>query len=379
MKQPIYLAGLLAASFACSPDKTNEMSKGPITYSFLVGTYTDDVSQGLNQLDFTPSENEIEVRTIFPGIQNPSFVLADSNGDKIFTLEEIDTVPGGNVVSLGRSAENQSLSKLSELPSFGDHPCYLALSPNEEYLTVANYSGGSFSVYKIGENATLQHLQTIQHEGSSINQSRQSSPHVHSTVFSPDGLYLLTADLGTDEVYVYDFDQTATEPLALNNIYKVTPGDGPRHLVFTPDGKEIMLVQEMKAALDILNFDSGKITLKQRISLIADDYTGDVGAAEVRLSSDGKNIYVSNRGEANTLSVFAKQGNGKYELVQQTSSGGIMPRNFNLTADGKYLLSANQASNDIVVFERDLETGKLTQTDWKVKLNKPVYLFRLRD
>lgn len=379
MKQSLLLVGLLASTVACSPDKTTEMTTEPITYSFLVGTYTDDKSHGLNQLDFTPSENKIEVRTIFPGIQNPSFVLANSAGDKVFTLEEIDTVPGGNVVSLGRSLEDQSLSKLSELPSFGDHPCYLALSPDEEYLTVANYSGGSFSVYKIGENAALTHLQTIQHEGSSINQSRQSSPHVHSTVFSPDGKYLLTADLGTDEVYVYDFDQSATEPLTLNNTYKVSPGDGPRHLIFTPDGKEIMLVQEMKAALDILSFDSGKITLKQRISLIADNYEGDVGAAEVRLSPDGKNIYVSNRGDANSLSVFAKKDDGNYWLVQQTTSGGLMPRNFNLTADGKYLLSANQASNSIVVFERDLETGMLTQTDWEVEINKPVYLFRLGD
>jgi 6-phosphogluconolactonase len=379
MKQSLLLAGILATLVACTTEKKTEMTEIPVTYSFLVGTYTDKESQGLNQLDFTPSENKLEVRTIFPGIQNPSFVLANSAGDKVFTLEEIDTVPGGNIVSMARSKEDQSLSKLSELPSFGDHPCYLALSPNEEFLTVANYSSGSFSAYKIGENAALTHLQTIQHEGSSINQSRQSSPHVHSTVFSPDGKFLLTADLGTDEVYVYDFDAGAPEPLTLNNTYKVTPGDGPRHLVFTPDGKEIMLVQEMKAALDILSFDSGKITLKQRISLIADDYQGAVGAAEVRLSPDGKDVYVSNRGEANTISVFRKKDSGEYEFTQQISSGGIIPRNFNLTADGKYLLSAHQSSNDIVVFERDLETGKLTQTDWKVSVHRPSYLFRLGD
>ena len=56
-----------------------------------------------------------------------------------------------------------------------------------------------------------------------------------------------------------------------------------------------------------------------------------------------------------------------------------MPRNFNLTGDGKYLLAAHQASNDIVFFERDSITGKLTQTLWKAELPKPVYLFRLED
>ncbi|MEB2778033.1 lactonase family protein [Algoriphagus sp. D3-2-R+10] len=379
MKRSLLLAGLLAISFACTTDKTTEMTETPITYSFLVGTYTEEASQGINQLDFTPSENRLEVRTIFPGIQNPSFVLANSSEDKVFSLEEIDNVPGGNIISLTRSKENQTLSKISELPSYGDHPCYLALSPDEEFLTVANYSGGSFSAFKIGDNAELMHLQTIQHEGSSINQDRQNSPHVHSTVFSPDGKFLLVADLGTDQVYVYDFDATAKEPLTLNNAFKAQPGDGPRHLVFSSDGSEVFVVEELTAVLAVFDFKDGNLTPKQRISLVADNYEGEVGAAEVRISPDGKNIYASNRGDANSLSVFAKKNDGNYWLIQQVSSGGVMPRNFNLTADGKYLLSANQASNDIVVFERDEETGELNLTSWKVEINKPVYLFRLDD
>src|SRR5690606_723185 len=189
MKQLFFLAWLLVASFACTTEKTSEMKNEPITYSFLVGTYTDDESQGLNQLDFTPSENKLDVRTIFPGIENPSFVLANSTGDHVFSLEETGNDSGGNVISFARSSTDPLLSKVSTVPSFGDSPCYLALSPNEGFLTVANYSGGNFSVYKIGENAELTHLLTIQHEGSSINQDRQNSPHVHSTVFSPDGKF----------------------------------------------------------------------------------------------------------------------------------------------------------------------------------------------
>tara|TARA_R110002012_G_scaffold124377_1_gene275432 strand:- start:14199 stop:15338 length:1140 start_codon:yes stop_codon:yes gene_type:complete len=379
MLRSLLSAGLLAIFFSCTSDKKTELIETPMTYSFLVGTYTEDSTQGLNQLDFTPSENKLEIRTIYPGINGPSFVLANSAGDKVFTLEEIDNVQGGNIISFDRDYDKPNLTKISEAPSFGGHPCYLALSPDEKFLTAANYSGGNFSAYKINENGDLTHLQTIQHEGSSVNKGRQSSPHVHSTVFSPDGKYLLVADLGTDEVYVYDFNANSTEPLTLNNAYKVTPGDGPRHLVFAADGKEIMLVQEMTAALDILSFDSGKISPKQRISLLSEGFESSVGAAEVRLSPDEKNIYVSNRGDANTISVISKKDSGEYEFTQQISSGGIMPRNFNLTADGKYLLSAHQASNDIVVFERDLETGKLTQTDWKVSVHSPVYLFRLGD
>lgn len=349
------------------------------TYSFLVGTYTDDAKQGINQLDFTPETNNLEVRVIFPGIQNPSFVLANENGDKVFSLEEINAETGGNIVSLQRSNPSEALKQITTTPTFGDHPCYLALSPDEKFITVANYSGGSLSVYKIEENGKLTHLQTIQHNGASINEARQEAAHVHSTVFSPDGKFLLTADLGTDEITVYDFDPNSSEPLNENNTFKTQPGDGPRHMIFTPDGSELLVIQELTAVLEVFDFESGNLSSKQRVALMADNFTGENGAAEVRLSPDGKHVYASNRGEANSLTVYEKRDDGKYWAIQLVSSGGIMPRNFNLTADGKYLLSANQASNNIVVFERDPETGKLAKTDLEVNVHKPVYLHRLAD
>ncbi|MFT6895288.1 MAG: 6-phosphogluconolactonase (cycloisomerase 2 family), partial [Algoriphagus sp.] len=90
--------------------------------------------------------------------------------------------------------------------------------------------------------------------------------------------------------------------------------------------------------------------------------------------------YVSNRGEDNSISVFQKvEASQDFERIQIISSGGIMPRNFNLTDDGKYLICAHQASNDIVIFKRDSDSGILTKTDWKVPVHKPVYLFPLKN
>jgi 6-phosphogluconolactonase (cycloisomerase 2 family) len=150
-------------------------------------------------------------------------------------------------------------------------------------------------------------------------------------------------------------------------------------LAFSQDGTEVLVVEEMAAALDVFSYENGKLSPKQRLSLLSEGFEGKVGAAEIRLSPDGKQVYVSNRGDANTISVFGKNASGQYVLVQNISSGGLMPRNFNLTGDGKYLLSAHQASNDIVIFERDSITGKLSSTPWKASVNKPVYLFRLGD
>lgn len=346
-------------------------------YTFLVGTYTDSVDQGINLLKFNPSKDILEVTLLAPDVQNPSFVLANKKGNHVFALEESAGVTGGDVISFNLNSVSDSLELIDKVSSFGDHPCYLGLSPNEKYLTVGNYTGGSLSIYEVATDGQLTHRQTIQHQGKGSNPERQEGPHVHSTVFSPDGSRLLVADLGTNKIYNYKVNYEETVPLSLINEFSLTPEDGPRHLVFSEDGGTVFLVQEMSAILEIFEFKNDTFTSKQRLSLLDENFSGAVGAAEVRLSPDGENVYVSNRGDANTISVFKKEQDGKFSRIQNIHSEGIMPRNFNLTNDGKYLLSAHQASNDIVVFERNEEDGTLTLTDWKVKINKPVYLFQL--
>jgi 6-phosphogluconolactonase (cycloisomerase 2 family) len=372
----------LAVAACSSPKQETQVITTPTVpsnYEFLVGTYTDSPIQGINHLYFSPEENILTIETIAAGIANPSFVIASRDGKRVFSLEEVSGTPGGQILSFERNTTDNSLTLIDQKKSGGDHPCHISISPNEDFVILGNYTGGSLSVFKVSPEGMLMHAQTIKHTGKSVNPNRQEKSHVHSTTFDPDGKRVLVADLGTDKIYVYDFDASQAEPLKLSGEFPVTPGDGPRHLTFSADGKEVLVVQEMEAAMDVFSYEDGVLELKQEISLLDEGFEGKVGAAEIRLSPDGKQVYVSNRGDANTISVFGKRPSGQYVLVQNIPSGGLMPRNFNLTADGKYLLAAHQASNDIVIFERDSFTGKLTQTLWKAEVNKPVYLFRLND
>lgn len=342
-----------------------------MNYQFLVGSYTDSPEEGIGILTFNPTEKSLSIETIAKGIQNPSFVLAD--GNRVFSLEEIEGPRGGNVLSFAWEKDQQSLIQLDKIASEGNHPCHLEY--NNGYLVVSNYSGGNFAILEVQEDGKLTLRQTVQHSGSGKNLDRQESAHVHSSNFSPDGKFLLVADLGTDKIYSYQFDPENQEPLSLFEEFPMTPGDGPRHLAFSPDGKEVFVVQELTAVLEVFSYENGKLTSKQRLSLIPEGFEGTVGAAEVRVSPDGQHLYASNRGDANTISVFAKQTDGSYALVEHVPSGGVMPRNFNLTPDGNYVLVAHQASEDIMVFKRDKETGRLSPISLSTKAPKPVYLF----
>ena len=378
MKTSLFLLVTLMMAACSKPEPTPIVApKAPTSYQFLVGTYTDSALHGINHLYFSPEENLMTVETIAAGIANPSYVIASKDGKRVFSLEEEAGIKGGKILSFTRNPETNELNLIDQDDSEGDHPCHISLSPNEDFLILGNYSGGSLSVFRVDVAGQVNFVQKIQHTGKSINTARQEGPHVHSTTFDPEGKRVLVSDLGTDKIYVYDFNPQHAQPLQLSGEFPVTPGDGPRHLAFSADGTEVLVVEEMSASLDVFSYEQGKLTSKQRLSLLDEGFAGAVGAAEIRISPDGKHVYVSNRGEANTLSVFGKKPDGSYVRVQNIPSGGIMPRNFNLTEDGKYLLSAHQASNDIVIFERDTISGILTLTPWKATVHKPVYLHRL--
>lgn len=366
---------LLFIGILSSCDETPQESKLPNTYTFLVGSYTSQPTEGIGLLSFDYESGIMDFTTLNSDISNPSFVISNSAQDIIFAVEENEK---GTVKSFAFDRATNTTTLLDEVSSYGAHPCYLALSPDESILVVGNYSSGNFSAYSVNQGK-LTHIQTVTHEGSSVNLSRQSQSHVHSTVFHPDGNHLLVGDLGADKIYIYEFKPTyavSFRPMGLGYI-EVDAGAGPRHLTIHPSGKYVYLVHELSAEIGVYSFLKGKMEKLEAHTLTAPDFFGSVGAAEVRLSPDAGFLYVSNRGDANEITSFKIEGDGKLTLIERTDTGGQTPRNFTLTKDGKYLLVANQDSEDIQVFERNLQSGKLTKKSVEIKTNKPVYLFSL--
>jgi len=158
----------------------------------------------------------------------------------------------------------------------------------------------------------------------------------------------------------------------------VIAGSGPRHMVLHPNGKVLYVVHELTGEIGVYFYDNGVITHAATQALTTSAFKGHVQAAEVRISPDGKFVYVSNRGSANDISVFEVDAEGYLRLIQQVSTGGKTPRNFTLSLDGHYLFAANQESDEIRVFKRNMQTGELKLTSAKISINKPVYLFPFR-
>lgn len=344
--------------------------------NYLVGTYTQNSNQGINIVNFSNDTKVVSLQKVVSGIENPSFVIANKAKTIIVAVEETASSKGGKVTSFSFDFDSDTLKKINSQFTLGDHPCTVAFSPNENFVLVGNYSGGNLSVFPIDANGNLSEAnQTITFHGKSSNIVRQEKPHVHCIVVHPTENTIAVADLGRDAIDLIPFDEKSLLLLKDDKIIstKVTPGSGPRHLVFNSKGTRLYATFELTNEVAIFDYLDNKLQLLQTISLTKNP-TQNGSAAEIRLSDDEQFLYASVRGNDNQL-VVIELNEGKKAKVIQSIATGSSPRNFIISNDQKSILVANQLSNSIIVFDRNKKTGLLTPTASELTLNQPVYLY----
>jgi 6-phosphogluconolactonase len=352
-------------------DNTVEM------FNLLIGTYTEDNSKGISVYHFDAKNGRPAYISDIEGVANASYLCIKGNGRLVYAVNENSYDRAGGVSALSFDPESGILKLINQQPT-GRGPCYVSVDEALKHALVANYADGSFSVFPLGEDgALLPVIQHIQQEGSGPDQDRQEQPHVHAAVLSPDESHALFTDLGTDRVYIYPYQPMENSPLgtAAPATLQVNPGDGPRHIGFTPDKKFMYLITEMGACVYVYAYDGPQSTHVQTTSLVADGFEGAVGGGDLLVSPDGRFLYTSNRGDANEIVVFAiDEATGKLSFVERISSMGKSPRNLVIDPSGNYLLVANESSHDIYVYSILKDTGKLVLTEWKIDINSPCCL-----
>ncbi len=369
--QKFLLITALFLSFCCSAQN----------YYLFIGTYTKKGSKGIYVYRFNSTTGKAEWVSNTDSAASPSFLAIAPDKKHIYAVNETGKNPG-MVSAYAFDKTTGKLSFINMQPTGGADPCHLAITKNNKWVTVANYSGGSLAAFAVNKDGSLQpYAELIQHTGSSINKQRQEKAHVHETVFSPAEDYLFTPDLGTDKVVVYKFNSADTKPLTrADQPYEaVTPGDGPRHITFHPNGKFAYLIEELTGTIGVYRYSDGKLTLLQHIATHPAGFKGAIGSAEVELSPDNKFLYASNRGDENNIAIFSvNQTIGKLELKGYQSSMGKAPRHFIMDPSGNYLLAANQDSENVVIFKRNKQTGMLHETGEQIKVSMPVCLQLLK-
>lgn len=342
--------------------------------NLLIGTYTNSCeSKGIYVYEFDSVTGDFSLKKASEQLVNPSYLSISNDNKMVYAVSENDKKESA-AIALNFNQENGKLTILNKSEGKAAGSCYI-INDAKNVIT-ANYGSGSISVFGKNKDGSLTEVkQLLQNTGKSINPKRQDKPHVHMVYFSPDKKYVLATDLGTDKVSVYEYHpDEKTEVLKLYSEVSVPAGGGPRHLIFSKNGKQVYVLNELDGSLVAFKYKNGLLTKFFETSILPKDYKGKIQSADIHISPDGKFLYATNRGEMGEISTFKVLKSGKLAWVEQVSTLGKGPRNFVIDPTGNFLLVAHQYSNMIVIFKRDMITGKLTDTGKKIEVCSPVCL-----
>ena len=334
-----------------------------MTRHLLIGTYTerlafvDGHADGLLAARFDGTAvAEVALAAGAGGPANPSWVAVAPGGAAAYAVSE--TEPDGAIVAFAR-AEDGTLTELGSVSSGGASPAHLVVHPFRPLLITGTYGSGTVSVFALNEDGSIgERTAFVQHEGRGPEPSRQDAPHVHQLNVDPVSGDVVVVDLGLGEVRWYTLSEAGS--LTLRPEATVSVGaSGPRHLAFHPDGRHILLLNELDSTLDLLRREGDRFERVASFGTRGASATGANQTAAVRVTADGRTVLVTNRGD-DTIGVFAfDAGASQLEFVEVVPVGGRTPRDLVISPEGDRVLAACQDSDEVSVFAFDAATRSL--------------------
>lgn len=286
------------------------------------------------------------------GLDNPSFLIADAAGRTLYAVHG----DRDYVTAFAIEREDGTLVELGRAAAGGSNGVHQVIDPTGHFLIVANFAGGSLAVLPIRAGGTLgdfvYRLELTGPQGP--HRIEQTSAHPHHVVFDPSGRFLLAPDKGLDRVFVLRFDSDLGNlALADGGHAVMRPGAGPRHIAFHPTAPFAFAVCELDSTVVLCRWDgaAGVLTPVHVVSSLPPDFFGETIASAIVLNPDGRNLYVSNRGQDGIVHLRFDEKAVRLDVVGWTPSGGRVPRFMTLSPAGDRLIVANEQGDCITTFD----------------------------
>jgi 6-phosphogluconolactonase len=341
----------------------------------FTGRYTKTEEKGFNIFDLNPgNDGTFKLVSESDAGPNPSYFCISGKHGNIYAVNEVtdfNGIRGGGVTTLSYDAVTGITKKLNEFSVPDGSPCFISLSASEDFIFMANYTGGSVTVAKLDKKGIPAGIT----ENIIFGGEKGTVSHAHMISTDPSGKRVYVTDLGLDRIVIYNLD-TVTGKLhqIQNGIVKLAKGAGPRHFVFNREGTRMYVICELNSTVWVFDVNSkGELKPLQTLSTLAEGFKGESFCADIHIGKDGKFLYGSNRGE-NTIVTFSITSDGTLIPAGRTPCGGDWPRNFVIDPSGKYLIVGNQKSGNISLFRIDEKSGIPAGPDKEYKLTTPACL-----
>jgi 6-phosphogluconolactonase len=359
-----------------------------------VGTYSDNgpdggAGLGIHIFELNPTTGALTEREPFRDKTNPSCLAFSRDRTRLYAVNETSSFEGtksGGVSAFSVDRATGALKLLNRVSSRGTGPTHLSVHPAGKHVLVANYGSGCSTVIPILPGGDLGPATDVkEHKGTVGSQRAKSAPRgsfaisghdaarAHMIEADPAGRFVLTADLGLDQILVWKFDAASgTLAPAGSPTVQLPDGDGPRHFAFHPNARWLYCLQEEGSTLAVFDYSAadGKLTGKQTLSTLPKGFTGTNFTSEVRISADGRFVYAANRLH-DSIAIFSIGADGRLTWVGEEWTRGDYPRSFTIEPSGNFLYSCNQKGDAVAVFRVNRETGRLSFTGHYIPVGTP--------
>lgn len=329
---------------------------------------------------------------VFESASSPNCLACNSAGTRLYSTNETDKVEGSDSGSISAFAINRSdgqLTLLNSVSSGGAGPTYLSLHPSGRFVLVANYFGGSVAVLPILPDGRLGPASDIKKDAGKVGPRKATNaplgsfaisghdvPHAHMIAADPSGRFVISTDLGLDQILVWKFDDRAgvlspNDPAAI----ALPAGDGPRHFSFHPNGRWFYSLQEEASTIVFFDYDAaqGRLAPQQTVSSLPPGFAGSSFSSEIMVSPDGRFVYAANRLH-DGIAFFSVGKTGTLAFAGEEWTRGDYPRSFNFDPTGSLLYSCNQRGDNIAAFRVNRKTGGLAFTGQYTPVGNPSFI-----
>jgi 6-phosphogluconolactonase len=342
------------------------------TYLF-VGSYTSgEEAKGIVVYAFNTDNGKLTEVEREDSLINPSFITISPNGKYLYACTETKLDRHGSVSAFKIDSLTGEITFLNKQSTGGKNPVHVTVDKDNKHVIVSNYTDAGISVFKCNSDGRLQPFsELIEFEGNSVIEYRQDKAHIHSSNFSPDNKYIFAPDLGADKIRAFRFDHENLLTVVDSLTISTSKGSGPRHFTFHPSESFAYCVEELSGTVSVYLYKEGQLSLLNTY-LSYEQESEEYASSDIHVSPDGKYLYVSNRQDENSISIFEiNPRNGGLTLIAHQETYGLIPRSFVIDPTGRFLIVANQSSNDLVVYQRNIETGLLKKINQTTGLKSP--------
>jgi len=336
---------------------------------FLGGSMVLVPAPVLGDLQFIEAHRDGEAGV--EGLDLVRWVAVSPDGRHVYTAGEQDNAVG--------VFERDSLSgRLTFVTAYIDGQdgidglagaCWLTLSPDGAHVYVSGLTEGTVAVFE--RDATTGELTLVEVQRDGVD-GVDGIAGAREAAVSPDGAHLYVAGLEDNAVAVFERDPSTGAlsfvELERDQVGGVTGLLSVRSVAVSPDGAHVYASGYDDIAVAVFERDpaTGALTFVEAKQNGEDGVEGLVGVAHMTLSPDGRNVYAGGWLTGSVVVFVRDVVTGKLTYLEKQTNGidGVtdlaFPAAIAVSPDGVQVYVAALNGDAIVVFARAADSGALT-------------------